>query len=67
VTPGRRPARVGRRPDLVLGHSGPREEAPRRDEVASLAGRGTEAIKGCRKATGAGLKEAEEAVDRLTP
>jgi ribosomal protein L7/L12 len=64
----RRLARVERGPDLALDHLGLREEDPRPDEVAALAraGRRVEAIKAYREATGAGPREAKEAVDRLT-
>ncbi|MGX4691089.1 ribosomal protein L7/L12 [Streptomyces sp. JNUCC 63] len=64
----RRLARVEHKLDLILDHLGLREEDPRLDEVAALAraGRKVEAIKAYREATGAGLKEAKEAVDHLT-
>ncbi|MEU7054674.1 ribosomal protein L7/L12 [Streptomyces sp. NPDC046197] len=63
----RRIARVERKLDLVLDHLGLREEDPALDAVAGLArdGKKIEAIRAYREATGAGLKEAKEAVDRL--
>ncbi|MBY8867526.1 ribosomal protein L7/L12 [Streptomyces sennicomposti] len=64
----RRLARIEHKLDLILDHLGLREEDPRLDEVAGLAraGRTIEAIKTYREVTGAGLKEAKEAVDRMT-
>ncbi|WNM28996.1 ribosomal protein L7/L12 [Streptomyces sp. Li-HN-5-11] len=63
----RRLARIERKLDLIMDHLDLREEDPRLDEVAGLAraGRKIEAIKAYREATGAGLKEAKDAVDRL--
>ncbi|MFI2641480.1 ribosomal protein L7/L12 [Streptomyces sp. NPDC018610] len=63
----RRLARIERKLDLILGHLDLREEDPRLDEVAELAraGRTIEAIKTYREVTGAGLKEAKDAVDRM--
>ncbi|EFF92113.1 conserved hypothetical protein [Streptomyces sp. e14] len=64
----RRLARIEHKLDLILDHLGLREEDPRLDEVAGLAraGRTIEAIKTYREITGAGLKEAKDAVDRMT-
>ncbi|MYS42987.1 hypothetical protein GTY23_17435 [Streptomyces sp. SID5998] len=64
----RRLARIEHKLDLILDHLGLREEDPRLDEVAVLAraGRTIEAIKTYREITGAGLKEAKDAVDRMT-
>ncbi|NED35906.1 ribosomal protein L7/L12 [Streptomyces sp. SID8499] len=64
----RRLARIEHKLDLILDHLDLREEDPRLDEVAGLAraGRTIEAIKTYREVTGAGLKEAKEAVDRMT-
>lgn len=64
----RRLARIEHRLDLILDHLDPRPQDPRLDEVAGLAraGRKIEAIKTYREVTGAGLKEAKDAVDRLT-
>ncbi|MGW4323430.1 ribosomal protein L7/L12 [Streptomyces sp. NPDC004684] len=64
----RRLARIEHKLDLILDHLDLREEDPRLDEVAGLAraGRTIEAIKTYREITGAGLKEAKDAVDRMT-
>ncbi|MFF8729015.1 hypothetical protein ACF073_21335 [Streptomyces sp. NPDC015171] len=63
----RRLARVERKLDLIMEHLDLREEQPRLDEVAALAreGKPVQAIKLYRETTGAGLREAKEAVDRL--
>ncbi|MDC0770487.1 ribosomal protein L7/L12 [Streptomyces sp. HD] len=63
----RRVARVERKLDSILDHLGLREEEPRMDEVVALVRQGKQipAIKLYREITGAGLKEAKEAVDRL--
>ncbi|MEU1406628.1 ribosomal protein L7/L12 [Streptomyces sp. NPDC005728] len=63
----RRLARVERKLDLIMEHLDLREEHPRMDEVAALVreGKKIHAIKVYREATGADLKEAKEAVDRL--
>ncbi|MFH0517305.1 ribosomal protein L7/L12 [Streptomyces sp. M41] len=63
----RRLARVERKLDLIVDHLGLREEDPRMDEVVALArsGKKIPAIKTYREITGAGLKEAKEAVDRI--
>ncbi|MFF7747920.1 ribosomal protein L7/L12 [Streptomyces sp. NPDC007971] len=60
-------ARVERKLDLVIKHLDLREELPRMDEVNALVreGKKIQAIKVYREATGAGLKEAKEAVERL--
>ncbi|MGV4986231.1 ribosomal protein L7/L12 [Streptomyces sp. NPDC001709] len=63
----RRLARVERKLDLIMEHLDLREEHPRMDEVAALVreGKKIHAIKLYRESTGAGLKEAKDAVDRL--
>ncbi|MFF8591808.1 ribosomal protein L7/L12 [Streptomyces sp. NPDC015220] len=63
----RRLARIEHKLDLILGHLDLHEADPRLDEVAGLAraGRRIEAIKTYREVTGAGLKEAKQAVDRM--
>ncbi|WBO66058.1 ribosomal protein L7/L12 [Streptomyces camelliae] len=60
-------ARVERKLDLIMEHLDLHEENPRMDEVAALVreGKKIQAIKVYRESTGAGLKEAKEAVDRL--
>ncbi|MEU5537273.1 ribosomal protein L7/L12 [Streptomyces sp. NPDC020362] len=60
-------ARVERKLDLIIQHMDLREELPRMDEVNALVreGKKIQAIKVYREATGAGLKEAKEAVERL--
>ncbi|MEV4440298.1 ribosomal protein L7/L12 [Streptomyces sp. NPDC049577] len=65
----RRVARVERKVDLILDHLGIQEENPGLARVAALAAEGKRihAIKAYREITGAGLKEAKEAVDRLAP
>lgn len=62
-----RVARVERKLDLVLEHLGLDGEDPRMGEVVSLVrtDKKIQAIKVYREITGAGLKEAKEAVDRL--
>ncbi|MEU6140230.1 ribosomal protein L7/L12 [Streptomyces sp. NPDC047081] len=62
-----RVARVERKLDLILGHLGLREDEPWSAEVADLvrAGKKIEAIKMYREATGVGLKEAKDAVEKL--
>ncbi|WP_431044214.1 ribosomal protein L7/L12 [Streptomyces sp. P1-3] len=64
---GRRIARVERKIDLILDHLGLREHDPELERVAELArnGRKIQAIKAYREVTGAGLKEAKDAVDRM--
>ncbi|MEU9988512.1 ribosomal protein L7/L12 [Streptomyces sp. NPDC048045] len=59
--------RVERKLDLVIKHLDLRAELPRMDEVNALVreGKKIQAIKVYREATGAGLKEAKEAVERL--
>ncbi|MER6384398.1 ribosomal protein L7/L12 [Streptomyces sp. NPDC001127] len=63
----RRLARVERKLDLIMEHLDLREEYPRMDEVAALLreGKKIHAIKVYRDITGADLKEAKDAVDRL--
>lgn len=62
-----RVARVERKLDLVLDHLGLDGEDPRMGEVLSLVrtDKKIQAIKVYREITGAGLKEAKDAVDRL--
>ncbi|WP_432057636.1 hypothetical protein [Streptomyces sp. bgisy022] len=63
----RRLARVERKLDLMLDHFGLQQELPRRDEITALLreGKKIQAVKVYREATGADLREAKEAVDRL--
>ncbi|MFE9020374.1 ribosomal protein L7/L12 [Streptomyces sp. NPDC007808] len=63
----KRVARVERKLDLIMDHLGLREEDPRMDEVVALAREGKKipAIKAYREITGAGLKEAKDAVERI--
>ncbi|MGI5456386.1 ribosomal protein L7/L12 [Streptomyces sp. CA-249302] len=63
----RRVARVERKLDLILGHLGLQEDEPWSAEVAELVrdGKKIEAIKVYREATGVGLKEAKDAVEKL--
>ncbi|MCX5055609.1 ribosomal protein L7/L12 [Streptomyces sp. NBC_00201] len=63
----KRVARVEHKLDLILDHLGLREREPWADEVDALLrdGKKIAAIKVYREATGAGLKEAKEAVDKL--
>jgi ribosomal protein L7/L12 len=63
----RRVARVERKLDLVIDHLGLNGEDPRMGEVVSLVrtDKKIQAIKVYREITGAGLKEAKDAVDRL--
>lgn len=64
----RRLNRLEDKVDLLLKHAGLEEPPlPRQDEVVALvrAGRKIEAIKVYREATGAGLVEAKNAVERL--
>lgn len=68
VRADRRVARVEEKLDLVLDHLGLRpQEDPRLEEVTGLlrAGQRIQAIKTYRQITGAGLKEAKVAVDRM--
>ncbi|PKW11120.1 Ribosomal protein L7/L12 C-terminal domain-containing protein [Streptomyces sp. 1222.5] len=60
-------ARVERKLDLIMEHLDLREDVARMDEVTALVreGKKIHAIKVYRETTGAGLKEAKEAVDRL--
>ncbi|MDQ1034693.1 ribosomal protein L7/L12 [Streptomyces sp. V3I8] len=63
----RRMARLEHKLDLLLRHGGIEDDDPALAEVAALvrAGQDIPAIKKYREATGAGLLEAKEAVDRL--
>ncbi|MET7854146.1 ribosomal protein L7/L12 [Streptomyces avermitilis] len=63
----RRVARVEWKLDLILGHLGIDHVDPRMERVGALLrdGRKFEAIKTYRELTGAGLKEAKEAVERM--
>ncbi|GAA2503128.1 ribosomal protein L7/L12 [Streptomyces longisporus] len=63
----RRAARIEHKLDLVLAHLGLTEPEPWSDEVNALLreGKKIQAIKVYREATGAGLKEAKDAVDKL--
>ncbi|MFG2362682.1 ribosomal protein L7/L12 [Streptomyces mirabilis] len=63
----RRIARVEKKLDRILDHLGLAEADPELEQVAALAreGRKIQAIKAYREVTGAGLKEAKDAVDRL--
>ena len=62
-----RVARVERKLDLILDHLGLGADDPRMDEVLVLLrnGKKIQAIKVYREITGAGLKEAKDAVERL--
>ncbi|WP_369234476.1 ribosomal protein L7/L12 [Streptomyces sp. R21] len=62
-----RVARVEQKLDLVLDHLGLREAEPRMDEIDALLrdGKKIQAIKAYREITGAGLKEAKDAVERM--
>lgn len=63
----RRMARVERKLDLVLDHLGLHQADPDLERVAALLrdGKNIQAIKVYREITGAGLKEAKEAVERM--
>ena len=63
----KRVARIEHKLDLILAHLGLTEPEPWSDEVNALVreGKKIQAIKVYREATGAGLKEAKEAVDKL--
>ncbi|SFG34837.1 ribosomal protein L7/L12 [Streptomyces mirabilis] len=63
----RKIARVEKKLDRILDHLGLAEADPELEQVAALAhdGRKIQAIKVYREVTGAGLKEAKDAVDRL--
>jgi len=63
----RRLALLERKLDTVLDHLGLEMPAPHLRQVEALLAQGKtiQAIKAYREATGAGLKEAKEAVDRL--
>jgi ribosomal protein L7/L12 len=64
----RRLALVERKLDAVLGHLGVEVPEPHLEQVEALLGQGKtiQAIKTYREATGADLREAKEAVDRLS-
>ena len=63
----RRIAQVERRLDLILDHLGIREDPPHLPQVTAFLrdGKKIQAIKAYREATGAGLKEAKDAVERM--
>ncbi|WP_405585855.1 ribosomal protein L7/L12 [Streptomyces sp. NBC_01092] len=63
----KRVARVERKLDLIIDHLGLRENEPRMDEVLALLrdDKKIQAIKVYREITGAGLKEAKDAVERM--
>ncbi|MGC9541979.1 ribosomal protein L7/L12 [Streptomyces sp. UG1] len=63
----KRVARIERKLDLIIDHLGLREDDPRMDEVVALLrdNRKIQAIKLYREITGAGLKEAKDAVEQL--
>ncbi|MCX4989646.1 MULTISPECIES: ribosomal protein L7/L12 [unclassified Streptomyces] len=63
----RRIAHVERRLDLILDHLGIREDPPHLPQVTAFLrdGKKIQAIKAYREATGAGLKEAKDAVERM--
>jgi ribosomal protein L7/L12 len=64
----RRLALVERKLDAVLDHLGVEVREPHLEHVEALLGQGKtiQAIKAYREATGADLREAKEAVDRLS-
>ncbi|MFF4347316.1 ribosomal protein L7/L12 [Streptomyces sp. NPDC001530] len=64
----RRIARVEHKLDLILDHLGLHQDDPQLPQVAALLrdGKKIQAIKAYREATGADLKEAKEAVDRMS-
>ena len=63
----RRVARVERKLDLIIDHLGLRADDPRMNEVVALVrdGKKIQAIKVYREITGAGLKEAKDAVEAI--
>lgn len=63
----KRLARVERKLDLILNHLGIDEATPELDQVTALVrdGKKLHAIKAYREITGADLKEAKEAIDRM--
>ncbi|WP_413758071.1 hypothetical protein [Streptomyces sp. MMBL 11-3] len=63
----RRMTRLEHKIDLLLRHGGIEDDDPALAEVAALARRGQDvaAVKKYREATGAGLLEAKQAVDRV--
>ncbi|MGI5376847.1 ribosomal protein L7/L12 [Streptomyces sp. CA-251387] len=62
-----RVARVERKLDLIIDHLGLRADDPRMNEVVALVrdGKKIQAIKVYREITGAGLKEAKDAVEGI--
>ncbi|MCX4972875.1 MULTISPECIES: ribosomal protein L7/L12 [unclassified Streptomyces] len=63
----RRIARVEKKIDLIIRHLGVHADDPELPEVAAFLrdGKKIQAIKAYRAATGAGLQEAKEAVERM--
>ncbi|MFD7502246.1 ribosomal protein L7/L12 [Streptomyces sp. NPDC059850] len=63
----RRNARLERKADLILDHLGIRQEEPGLERVTALLreNKKIQAIKVYREVTGADLKDAKEAVDRM--
>ncbi len=63
----RRAARIEQKLDLILDHLAIRQDDPQLEHVAALArdGKKIQAIKAYREATGVGLSEAEQAVERM--
>ncbi|MGY0057219.1 ribosomal protein L7/L12 [Streptomyces sp. LZ34] len=63
----RRTAQLTRKVDLILDHLGIQEPQPELERVRALVGEGRKihAVKAYREITGADLKEAKEAVDRM--
>lgn len=63
----RRNARLERKADLILDHLGIRQEEPGLERVTALLreNKKIQAIKVYREVTGADLKEAKEAVERM--
>lgn len=62
----RRLDRLERKVDLLMQHMGVQQQGPDQDVLnLARAGRKIEAIKRYRELTGAGLKEAKDAVERL--
>jgi ribosomal protein L7/L12 len=63
----RRIARVEHKVDLILDHLGLHQDDPHLPQVAALLrdGKKIQAIKAYREATGADLREAKEAVERM--
>jgi ribosomal protein L7/L12 len=63
----RRIARVERKLDLIIDHLGLQPDDPELSQVTAFLrdGKKIQAIKAYREATGAGLAEAKEAVERM--